>query len=274
MGVVGVHRDHAGPRSLLDRRERGDHRAAAERGVDQRHQQRVLDQLLELAPVVEHPVHREALVRQQRAQRRGAHLVGELRRDRALDHGVALLLHLADLAGEALALRRDGRGRGSRPCGGHGGRAAARGSRRPPRSRAGRCMRTASLPCMAATSRRIVLHRAGRQHADELAAGERRPGSRPRPSRRRAGSKPRATVIALAVVARGPGADVVRQLQVRRRIGEALAERERRRQLVLALLARPARGSGGPRRARRRRGTRTDQAACTSTGSLASAKPS
>ena len=43
-------------------------------------------------------------MRQQRADGRGAHLVGELRRDRALDHGVALLLHLADLAGEALAL--------------------------------------------------------------------------------------------------------------------------------------------------------------------------
>ncbi len=44
-------------------------------------------------------------MRQQRAQRRRAHFVGKLRRDRALNDRVALLFHLANARREALAFR-------------------------------------------------------------------------------------------------------------------------------------------------------------------------
>jgi len=64
MLIVGMHRDDARTRPLSDAAERSDNRAAAERRVEQRHQQRILDKLLELAPVIEHPIHREGLMRQ------------------------------------------------------------------------------------------------------------------------------------------------------------------------------------------------------------------
>ena len=56
-------------------------------------------------PLIQHPLQRERVVWEQRAERGVAQLVGERGSDRAFQNGVAVLLDLADLARDAETLR-------------------------------------------------------------------------------------------------------------------------------------------------------------------------
>ena len=100
--VVSVEFDQSFAGPSFDGRNRSGHCTATQGGIDQRQQQRILDDLFELHTVVKHPVKRTRLVRHDGPDSGFAHQVCKRGRDGALNDGVAIFLQLPDLSDEPL----------------------------------------------------------------------------------------------------------------------------------------------------------------------------